>query len=191
MEAIRTAVPTTYTPEEYLALDASAPRGKRWEYDGAEVWALAGARPGHNQLKENIARALGNRLAPRGCRVMSSDQRVRLDDKYVYPDVVAFCEAGNYTDENPPSLLNPALIVEVLSYSTVERDRTWKLDAYQAVPSVREIWFAWPDCVRLDQHIRTAEEWRVMSYRDLDATLHSDQFALEISLGALYEFVLE
>ena len=181
----------TYTRAEYLALNEAAPEGRRYEFDGAYVWAMAGARPEHNQLAQNAATALHTRLRKRGCHVMSSDQRVHLEPKYAYPNVVAFCEEGRYTDENPPSLLNPGLIVEVLSPSTIEKDLTWKLETYRSVDSVQECWLLWTDTMRLDQYTREADdEWRITSLRGEEATLHSRPFSINVPLAELYELVL-
>ena len=180
----------TYTCEEYLALDEAAPEGRRYEFDGTYVWAMAGARPEHNQLAQNVGTALHTRLRKRGCHVMQSDQRVHLGLTYVYPDVVAFCEKGRYTDENPPSLLNPALVVEVLSPSTLEKDLTWKLEAYRSVAPIQECWFLWTDEAKVDQYIREDDAWRIVSFRGEDATLRSPFFEIEVSLSELYELVL-
>ena len=150
---------------------------------------MAGARPEHNQLTSNVVVALHTRL--RGCRVMSSGQRVHLEPKYVYPDVVSFCEEGRYTDEHPPSLLNPGLIVEVLSPSTIEKDLTWKLEAYRSVGSVQECWLLWTDTMRLDQYTRESDDaWRITSLRGKEAALHSRSFSLDVPLAELYELVL-
>ncbi len=180
----------TYTRAEYLALDEAAPEGRRYEFDGTYVWAMAGARPEHNQLTQNAATALHTRLRGRGCHVMSSDQRVHIGPEYTYPDVVAFCKEGRYTDENPPSLLNPELIVEVLSASTYEKDLTWKLEAYRSIDTVQECWFLWTDKTRLDQYTREGDEWRIASLRGEEATVRSRHFDLEVPLAELYELVL-
>lgn len=201
-----TAQTLDYTREEYLALDEAAPEGRRWEYDGARVYLMAGASPEHNQLSHNISRHVGNALVPRGCRVMQSDQRVQLGRGYVYPDVVAFCKDGRFTDERPPTLLNPGLVVEVLSGSTMERDLTWKLQAYRSIESVREVWMIWTDVMRLDQYMRVGDsskdgssnsgrsnngsEWRLRSLESKGDTLRSETFDLEIPVAELYELVL-
>lgn len=180
----------TYTREEYLALDAAAPEGKKYEFDGVNVWAMAGAAPEHNQIKHNVEFALAKRLE-QTCRIMSSDQRVRLEEKYVYPDIVAFCEEGRYTDERPASLLNPTLIVEVLSPFTQEKDLSWKADAYISVASLQECWFLWTDEVRVKQYVREGQdEWRMLSHREKDATLRCRALDIEVPVEELYEFVL-
>ncbi len=184
-----------YTRAEYLAIDEAAPEGRRWEYDGLRVYAMAGASPEHNQLAGNIHTALNNRLQSPGCRVMQADQRVQCVRRYVYPDVVAFCEEGRYTGEHPPSLLNPELVVEVLSSSTMEKDLTWKLSAYRQAESVREVWIAWTSIVRIDQYAREGDGWRLRSLEGKEAVLRSEAFAganapLEIPVEEIYALVL-
>ena len=105
-----------------------------------------------------------------------------------------------YTDENPPSLLNPELVVEVLSDTTMQRDLTWKLNAYREIESVREVCIVWTEQVRLDQYARVqgdedgrsenGNEWRLRSLERKDAVLRSKAFDLELSVAVLYELVL-
>lgn len=174
--------------EDYLALDAEADR--RLEFHDGEVMAMAGAELEHNQLKDNIARALGNKLTERGCHVVSSDQRVRVGESdYVYPDVVVVCQPER-DDTRPRTLLNPELIVEVTSDSTAERDRSDKLAAYTQVESLQEYWIAAPDRALLTQYVRREDGWRLIIHDDLDATLRSPHFDIELPLSTLYALVL-
>ncbi|GAB5519981.1 MAG: hypothetical protein RhofKO_22320 [Rhodothermales bacterium] len=70
-----------------------------------------------------------------------ADLRVRLSDlRYVYPDSIGVCDPPKYTNEKPPSLLNPTLIIEVISPSTGDRDRSEKLEAYTQLESVQANW---------------------------------------------------
>ena len=178
---------TRYTAEDYLALDAASER--RHEFLGGDVRAMAGAEPEHNVLKGNIARELGNRLLRRGCRVMTSDQRVRLGEGYVYPDVVVAC-APEYVEPRPRSLVNPDLVVEVTSASTAKADRAEKLVAYTAMESLREYWIAETDRALITQYVRQEAGWFLQAYASLDATLISPHFDLEIPMEALYALVL-
>jgi Uma2 family endonuclease len=180
-----------HTRAEYLALDEAAEEGRRWEYDGSRIYLMAGATPEHNQVAHNVSRHLGNALVPRGCHVTQSDQRVHLPPRYVYPDVVAHCVDGRYTDENPPSLQNPELVVEVISESTAAQDMNWKLPAYQEMSSIREIWLVRVEKVRVDQYVRTStNEWALRYFESMDDGLRSEAFDLEIPVAELYELVL-
>jgi Uma2 family endonuclease len=79
------------TIEEYLELDAEA-HDERYEFQNGSVIPMAGAEPEHNQIKDNVSSELRSRLQPKGCWVMTSDQRVRVSFGYVYPDVVVACD---------------------------------------------------------------------------------------------------
>ncbi len=179
-----------YTREEYLALEEEAVDVKH-EFDGSEVYAMAGASLEHNQLASNVNVSLSRRVGERSCRVMQSDLRVRVGHRYVYPDVVALCGAPEVTEENPPSLLNPELVVEVASPSTSEKDRTWKLESYLQIESLQEYWIVEVDAPRLQQYVRTGETWTLRTLSGLEASLQSEAFALEVGLDELYRLVLE
>jgi Uma2 family endonuclease len=176
--------------EDYLALDADAPEGVRYErYADGEVVALAGADPDHNQIKQNISSALHAQLLPRGCRVTTSDQRVHLGERYVYPDVVVACDP-RYGEDRPPSLLNPDLLVEVTSPTTAGRDEGAKLGAYREIESLREYWIAAPDAVRLLQYVRHAEGWLLRIHTRLDAVVTCEALDVTLALADAYALVL-
>jgi len=177
------------TVEEYLELDASA-QDTRYEYLAGRVFALAGASPTHTLIKDNIRSELHPHLRPRECRSFTSDQRVQLGaGDYVYPDLVALCGPPRYTDDDPASLLNPKMIVEVSSESTRDRDHSSKLDAYLDIESLQEYWMVEAREPLVVQYVRRGEEWVVRTTRDLDAMLKCEAFGLEISLSDVYALV--
>jgi Uma2 family endonuclease len=175
--------------EEYLALDTETDEG-RYEYLDGRVWPLAGAAPNHNLVKDNIRSELHPKLSPRGCRSFTSDQRVKISEtRYVYPDVVVLCGEPEYTDESPPSLLDPELIVEVTPESTSDRDHQEKLEAYLNLDSLQEYWVASPSRALVTQYVRRGDEWVVRSAADRDAHLRCDALDVELSLDAIYALV--
>lgn len=175
--------------EEYLTLDAETDEG-RYEYLDGRVWLLAGASPDHNLVKDNIQGELYSVLRPRGCRSFTSDQRVKISEtRYVYPDVVVLCGEPEYTDESPPSLVNPELLVEVTSDSTSDRDHQEKLEAYLNLESLREYWIASPSRALVTQYVRRGDEWVVRSVVDRDARLRCDALDIELPLDAIYALV--
>jgi Uma2 family endonuclease len=120
--------------------------------------------------------------------------RVRLPDgRYTYPDVVALCGQPEYTDERPSSLLNPELIVEVASDSTAQRDRTWKLERYLQIESLREYWILQTDASRLQQYVRSAEsgKWLLHTLGGEEAELRCEAFDLAVPLRELYRLAFE
>ena len=177
--------PHRYTREEYLALEEQA--GEKHEYwSGGQIVAMAGASYAHNVIKDNLAQALRQRLRTRGCTVVTSDQRVAVQDesgihRYYYPDVVMVCGEPRFDDRRPESLLNPDLLVEVASPSSVGVDRTEKLDAYtQHLESLREYWVVMVEERHVVRHLRQENGWVVVHvmgpgssipFRDTDVPL--------------------
>lgn len=140
------------TPEEYLALERSS--GQRHEYADGEIFAMAGGTREHNLTTGNIHGELRLALIDRPCEVYTSDMRIKVaaggrsqwgetphtpwPSRYVYPDVAVTCEAPAFEDEVRDTLLNPMVIVEVLSDSTEAYDRGDKFALYQGIPSFVE-----------------------------------------------------
>ena len=189
------------TVEEYLAFDAAAPEGERYEYwDGTVVpvhgydetgaVAMAGASPAHNQIALNLSAALHGPMTARGCRGGVGDQRVRTDEgRYGYPDLVFVRDEPAYTDDAPPVLLNPMLLVEIASPSTVGRDRGRKLTAYTQIGSLVEYWMVEPDRAEVTRVVRGGDGWGLRFALDLGATLASDALGLAVPLADVYRLV--
>src|SRR3990172_9752943 len=126
------------TPQEYLYLE----RKNKWksEYFNGEMYAMSGASLAHNIIVNNIAFELTNQLKGRHCYVLVSDMRVKVNKTglYAYPDVIAICGEAILEDEYVDTLVNPVVIVEVLSKSTEAYDRGAKFDHYRAIESLQE-----------------------------------------------------
>ena len=129
------------TELEYLAWDASH-EGK-FEFVNGEVLAMAGVTPEHDTVTINLVVLLSNALRGTPCRVRGSDLRVRLDETglYAYPDLTVVCGPPAFAPTAPETLLNPRVIVEVLSDSTEEYDRGAKAAHYRRRSSVDALLF--------------------------------------------------
>jgi Uma2 family endonuclease len=127
-----------FTVKEYLALEAVAEI--RHEFAGGQIVAMAGAELEHNQIAQNVRSELTAALADRPCHIVGSDQRVYVEavGEYFYPDVLVTCLEPRLVDPKPRSLVNPQLIVEVLSESTERYDRGDKWLAYRTIPSLTD-----------------------------------------------------
>jgi Uma2 family endonuclease len=132
------AVRSGVSPEEYLAFERSAEM--RHEYADGEIFAMSGGTLEHSQTAGNVVRELGNAVSERGCRVLTSDMRIKIASRgrYVYPDASVVCEQPIFEDDKRDTLLNPLLVIEVLSASSEAYDRGDKFRQYQTIPSVRE-----------------------------------------------------
>jgi Uma2 family endonuclease len=153
------------SPEEYLALERSSET--RHEYADGEVFAMSGGTLEHSLTAANITRELGNALADRPCRVLSSDMRIQIPtrDRYVYPDGAVVCGKPQFEDATRDTLLNPILVVEVLSDSSERYDRGDKFAQYRTLPSLKEYVLASQKEPRLEVFTRQADEsWILRIY---------------------------
>src|SRR5580658_9148210 len=113
---------TLLTPEEYLAIEREAPY--KSEYYEGEMFAMAGARESHNLIATNAIRELSQQVRSRPCRTYGSDMKVRAAaGLHTYPDAMLVCGKPEFLDDIRDTLINPSLIVEVLSPSTEAYDR--------------------------------------------------------------------
>lgn len=126
-----------YTASDYLSFERACP-DIRHEFIQGQIEAMAGASRAHNLITSNIARHLGNQLEGRPCETYASDMRVRTASTYTYPDVVVVCGEPEFEDGERDTLLNPTVIVEVLSRSTEAWDRGEKSFQYRALPSIQD-----------------------------------------------------
>ncbi len=131
--------PRKLTVAEYLVIEAAAEIKSEF-YDG-EMFAMTGANPPHNIVKDNLVGELHARLKGESCRTMSSDQRVMIPRTglYTYPDIVIVCGRPEYDPADANTLVNPVVVVEILSPSTEGYDRGAKFRHYQKLASIREI----------------------------------------------------
>ena len=126
------------TPEEYLATERQA--DFKSEYFAGEIFAMAGASYAHNLIVANVIGELRQQLKNEACTVSPSDLRLWIESAqhYLYPDVTVVCGEPEFTDEHMDTLVNPRLIVEVLSKSTKDFDRGEKFTLYRSLPSFAE-----------------------------------------------------
>lgn len=143
-----------FTEAEYLALEMASER--KHEFVDGMIVAMAGARPPHNLLATSATVLLHALARPRGCVVLGSDQRVHVPSTglYTYPDISVACGERRYHGDDPPSLLNPIVIVEVTSNTTENYDRGAKFVHYQAIESLREYLVVSHRTRRIEHHER-------------------------------------
>jgi Uma2 family endonuclease len=179
----------THTPEEYLALERQAEH--RSEYVNGHIYATTGASTAHNYIAGNIYTALRGRLRGRPCRSFIGDMRVKVapTGMYTYPDVVALCGEPRLEDAHIDTLLNPAVIVEVLSPSTERYDRGEKFAHYRRLPSLQEYVLVAQDRARVEHYARQGEQWVLTALEGLEATLPLPALDCAIPLEDIYELV--
>jgi Uma2 family endonuclease len=124
------------TPDEYLAFERAS--AEKHEYFDGEVFAMAGASEAHNLIVANLIRILGSALRDRPCRVYPSDLKMKLGRSFAYPDLSVVCGRSAFDDDQRDVLVNPKLIIEVLSDSTERFDRSQKSRKYRALESMSD-----------------------------------------------------
>ena len=151
------------TPEKYLALERQAEF--KSEYFAGEMYAMAGASRQHNLIVSNLIRILGNQLLEQNCNVYPSDMRVKISkiDKYTYPDIVVACGEEEFEDNEGDTLINPVVIIEVLSESTEAYDRGKKFEHYQYIESLAEYVLVAQEPYSIERYVRQHDE--IWSYR--------------------------
>lgn len=153
----------------------------RHEYIAGQVYAMTGASRHHNLVAVALCTALYNHLRGGPYRVHMSDFKVRVDDIFYYPDVLAsFTASGHDYYETAPML-----IVEVLSPTTEARDRMEKRLAYQRLPSLKEYVLAAQDAMRIEVYRRTEEGWEVEQFNEHDE-LHLESLELVVPMVEIY-----
>lgn len=184
-----------YTEEEYLAFEREAEE-KHEFFDGRiiplhsdyDVLAIAGASRRHNLIGTNTGTEIRFRLKGKDCETYIADMRVRMKGKrYGYPDVVVVCAEPQFADEEFDILLNPTVVVEVLSKSTRFRDKTDKLETYQKMESIKECLLIEQDVMRVEHYIKqTPKQWILRIYESADETVNLESIGCEISLNDIY-----
>ena len=183
------AAKTRLTPEQYLAMERASET--KHEYDHGRIIAMAGASRGHNLIALNLGSQIRDKLLDRPCEAYASDMRVRIgtSDLYVYPDVVVACGEPRFEHGDVDTLLNPTLIVEVLSPSTERRDRGRKFHQYRTIDSLQEYVMVSQDEVRIERYTRRAGEWALSERNQIDTTLQLESIGCEIPLRQVYSKV--
>lgn len=178
--------PDLVSPQEYLELERDAL--DKHEYLNGEIFAMAGAGKRHNLIASNLIRLIGNQLVDRACNVYGSDMRVKIPSgNYTYPDVVAVCGDELFEDKTEDNLLNPRVIVEVLSRSTEAYDRGAKFEQYQTIPELREYVLVTQEPYRVEQFVRQdANTWTYLEFRTADDTVRIESIDCELRLSDIY-----
>ena len=178
------------TPEQYLEIECKAEF--RSEYYQGEMFAMAGASRVHNLAAGNAADHLRHQLRQGTCEVYQADMRVRVGTSglYTYPDVVVAC-GPQFADEQQCTLLNPVLIVEVLSPSTEAYDRGAKFQHYRAIPSLREYLLVASERMEVElRRLQPDGEWIILKSLDrLEDVVELLSIGCRLSLDDLYKRV--
>ena len=175
------------TAAEYLTEErASSTRNMLWH---GEVYAMGGASKEHNRIALNCASALNQLLSQRPCEAFVADMRVKnfRTNSYFYPDIVATCEKTEFEDGEFDTLINPQVIVEVLSKSTETFDRGRKFADCQLLESLKEYVLISQDHMLVERYTRQTEStWEYWSSSTPDDNLVLHSIECQIPLSTIY-----
>jgi Uma2 family endonuclease len=185
LAAMNAAPVKKWTPEEYLRAERSA--SQKHAYFGGEIFAMAGCTERHDTITANVTTALGNALRGGPCRPHTSDMRIHIPATglYTYSDGLVVCGA-QFTDQTRDTLINPAVIFEVLSDSTEGYDRGRKFDNYRSIPSLMDYVLVSQDEVLVEHFVRQEDgTWNLRVLRT-EQRLRLTGVAIEIPVEDLY-----
>ena len=178
------------TVEEYLAAERQA--DTKSEFHDGEILAMTGASYAHNLVVANVIRELGAQVRSTPCAVLPSDLRVWIEAsrRYVYPDVTVVCGEPELTDADPDALVNPTLLVEVLSEATRNYDRGEKFEHYRTLGSFAEYVLLAQDRPHCEHYVRQADgSWVFTETSNLDDTIALTTIGCELALREAYDRV--
>ncbi|MBC7869360.1 MAG: Uma2 family endonuclease [Chitinophagaceae bacterium] len=179
-----------WTEAEYLEFERASE--SRHEYYRGEIFDMAGASPAHVLIATNASGILYVQLRKRPCAVYQTDLRVKVKGGglYTYPDIVVVCGSPEYADEKRDMIVNPTLIIEVLSSSTESYDRGEKFRGYRNLDSLQEYLLIAQDTPRIERYLRqSSNEWLLTEITGLDATLELPSIQCTLALVDVYEKV--
>lgn len=175
--------------EEYLEMEISSPF--KSEYFKGEVFAMAGGTQVHNNIAINLTLLIGNFLKNKKCRLYSSDMKIFVPKYpyYTYPDLSIVCNKPEYSPLTDHAITNPSVIIEVLSKSTENYDKTTKFGLFRQIPSLQEFVLV----SSLKHHVEIYHRFDVEVWEQtadatkLEHTVLIKEIELEITLAEIYE----
>lgn len=158
-----------FTEQEYLLIERSSQ--ERHEYYKGEIFAMSGASYKHNVIEDNLRGMLFSFLKGKSCRSFGSNLRIHVpaDSLYTYPDILIVCGEPEFTDDEFDTLLNPSVIIEILSPSTANYDRGAKFDLYREIKSLKEYLLVDSTAVHLVHYGKNADvTWTLSESKDMN-----------------------
>ncbi|HEY4243168.1 MAG TPA: Uma2 family endonuclease [Kofleriaceae bacterium] len=190
MKWVRVPIRTRVLPEEYLAWERE--QTEKHEYYDGSIYAMSGGSLRHSRLGLRMLVALERVLAPRGCVVFTSDMRVGIDAgrRYVYPDATVVCGAVQTKPGAADVLVNPTILVEVVSPSSENVDRHIKWSSYRRLASLTDYVLVSQLTAEIEIYSRTTEiPWRYQAYGPGERVVLAN--GAELSVDEIYAGVFE
>jgi len=176
-----------YTIEEYLEMERVS--DVKHEYYQGEIFAMAGAGPRHNFIFTNVIGELYSRLKNSPCRPFGSDMRMHIPENtlFTYPDISIYC--GNLTtiEKDEDTLIQPTIIIEILSKSTRDYDRGTKFNLYRDIPTLKEYMLIDTEKTGIEVfRINAHNQWELQEYKTLEETVQIPTVGVALSVKDIY-----
>jgi Uma2 family endonuclease len=163
----------------------------RYEYHSGEVFAMAGGDPKHSAIAGSIIYLLSSALRGKGCTPFTSDTKFYIEalNKSLYPDVSVVCRPFERSDKDKHALVNPVLLVEVLSESTADYDRGAKFRYYSKIPSLREYVLVEQNSLTVETRHRGSEneEWKMDWFEGKEAKVVLRSLNIKLLISEIYQ----
>lgn len=175
------------TEAEYLARE-NASEFRSEFYDG-EVFAMTGGSPRHNRIKENLVGEIYAKLKGGKCQSFSSDQRIKVQETglIAYPDIIIVCSEPKLDDTDAYSIVNPQIIIKILSPSTQRRDRIFKFGQYQRIPTLKEYLLVSQTEMDIDHIVRNENDrWELTATSGAEGELTFASLSLSIKRADIF-----
>ena len=177
-----------YSLKEYLDLEIET--GKKYEYHDGYLYAMAGGSLNHGLICGNIFGEIRSSLKEKNsaCKVINSEIKLHIEarNSFVYPDTMVICDDIKKSKLEPNSVVNPILIIEVLSKSTANYDRGDKFHLYRQIPTLKEYILIEQDSHQIDSYNRKSDLWKITRVEGIDANLKIESLNIIIPFKEIY-----
>ncbi len=179
------------TPEDYLQIERKAEY--KSEYVDGVMYAMAGGSPEHSLIAGNLLTELNIQMRDRPCLVFNSDMKVRVPSsrKFHYPDATVVCDKPQYADDEKDALINPLVLIEVISETTAADDRGKKFQYYQEIDSFQEYLLVDPDEPVVERFVKQSDsDWIYTKIEGLEQSIELVTINCRLKLKDIYAKVL-
>lgn len=177
-----------YTIEEYLELEKES--DIKHEYYKGEIFAMSGAKTDHNDIAVNLIYKLKDALKGKSCKPHNSDQRIHVPENslFTYPDISIVCGERKTLNDDKWNILNPTVIIEVLSPSTKNYDHGQKFQLYRAIPTFKEYILVDSERIFVEVfRLNERDHWELEEYKQAGDKLFIQSIDVYIELMEIYD----
>ena len=174
--------------DEYLEMERAS--DTKNEYFKGEIYAMSGASRKHNLIVANLIMEIGLQLKNKPCRVYPSDMRLKVEKTslHTYPDIMVVCGPERFVDEKEDTLLNPDVIIEVLSDSTESYDRGEKFLNYRQIDSLKEYVLIWQKQAKIEKYSRVnTTSWTLSETNETQQSISLDSIECTLDIASVYD----